>query len=181
LKEWTVACEKVGASLLELNAENDQNHFILSIRAVGLSVLGLKMEWSALMGAKIVIAIYSLSSTSSPTDTTTTSNNTIPLPEIEFVLIKDESTASGSKPPLWIYNKLMNKNGNKNNSSADSSSSSSGSSRSSRETNFFAAFGLQRLTTDDDDDDANLQLVFQCKGNMGMMFQIPVVVRRMFD
>jgi hypothetical protein len=69
----------------------------------------------------------------------------------------------------------MNKNGNKNNSSADSSSSSS-----SRETNFLATFGLQRLTTTDDDNDDDAILVFQCKGNMEMIFQIPVVVRRMF-
>jgi hypothetical protein len=31
-----VACEKASASLPELNAENHQKHFILSIWAVGL-------------------------------------------------------------------------------------------------------------------------------------------------
>merc|ERR1712238_637210 len=78
-----------------------QKGFIVSVRTAGISIPGLTVEWSALIGTNLVEI----------QNKNNNYNNQQPqqlhYPELELVLIKDESKVSGgAKPVVWIYNKL---------------------------------------------------------------------------
>jgi hypothetical protein len=139
LEQWTAACRRVGATLPRTDNGNSLE-VILSVRTAGLSFPGLKLEWSALIGVRLAEKCEADD-----------------LPELEFVLIRDETSANGVKPLVWAYNKL-NK-GAKNESA------------SSRKTNFLTRFGFYRSEGD--------AIVLRCKGNMEMSFRVPAVTRRL--
>jgi hypothetical protein len=159
LDEWTKACQDVGASPPNAaipDDDDDKNQqpqqLILSVRAAGISILGLTLEWSALIGAKVMRQ--------------TQGDDSASLPGIEFVLIKDQSEASGNRALLWIYNKITK--------------ARSKSSTRQRETRFVTRFGFQE--SEENDTSAKEQsscLRFQCEGTMEMLFPVPSAARGM--
>jgi hypothetical protein len=153
-QEWMEACQRVGATLPQEASPKQPQHFqrLLSVRAAGFSMLGLTVEWSALMGAQVIAAAEMGSD----------------LPYIEFVLIKDQSEARGrNKPFLWMYNKITGNNNDKDKND---------SAKLKRETTFSSRFGF--VEHPDPFQNAQ-QLAFQCTGTMEMLFPIPSIVGRM--
>jgi hypothetical protein len=168
--EWTKACQRVGATSLPTLVENgdhnrsdtncNQNYNIgsthpwqriMSVRAARFSMLGLTVEWSALMGAQVLQQQDGSS-----------------LPYLEFVLIKDQSEAWGSnKPLLWMYNKITGFNNNSQKETCHS--------QPLPETMFLSRFGFAETV----DEQKRRNLSFQCTGTMEMMFPIPSMVGRM--
>ena len=80
LETWREACETVGAK-----QPDPSEDFLLNVRTKGLSMPGLTIEWSATIGAAVVL------------------NSTTNLPCYEFVLIEDAPAGRGIKPLLWIF------------------------------------------------------------------------------
>lgn len=145
MEQWTAACHRVGASLPRID-DDDSLDAILSVRTAGISFPGLKLEWSALIGVRMAENCEA--------------ND---LPELEFVLIRDETSAHGVKPLVWAYNKLNNGTKNRTTSAA--------STMEARSTNFLTRFGFYRLEEG--------AIVFRCTGNMEMTFRVPSVTRRL--
>lgn len=84
LEDWNEACRAVGASL-----PSAETGVVLSVRTAGISIPGLSVEWSALIGTNLNAA-----------------------KELEFVLIKDENkVSSGARPIVWIFHKLSQSRG----------------------------------------------------------------------
>lgn len=90
-EEWTIACDHVGAS-----PPNVDNGVITAVRTAGISIPGITIEWSALIGINLVYRSH-------------VHHDQHQYPELQFVLIKDENKASGAKPIVWIFNKLTRK------------------------------------------------------------------------
>ncbi|KAG7353719.1 hypothetical protein IV203_003074 [Nitzschia inconspicua] len=157
-QEWTEACQRVGATLPDHDGKTTQpqHHFqrVVSVRAAGFSMLGLTVEWSALMGAQVLVPENEL-------------------PCIEFVLIKDNSEARGSnKLFLWMYNKIMGSSSSSNNN--NNNGNRKRSNMPQRETTFSSRFGFVEQQN-------QLQkkgLAFQCTGSMEMLFPVPSIVGR---
>ncbi len=143
MEQWAAACHRVGASLPSPDNDNSLD-VILSVRTAGISFPGLKLEWSALIGVRLMDKL-----------------DTDSLPELEFVLIRDETNANGAKPLVWFYNK-MNK-GTKNQSAAAATEA--------RKTNFLTRFGFHRSQED--------TIIFRCTGSMEMTFRVPSAARRL--
>eukprot|EP00529_Nitzschia_sp_RCC80_P001796 CAMPEP_0113486522 /NCGR_PEP_ID=MMETSP0014_2-20120614/25040_1 /TAXON_ID=2857 /ORGANISM="Nitzschia sp." /LENGTH=374 /DNA_ID=CAMNT_0000380197 /DNA_START=264 /DNA_END=1388 /DNA_ORIENTATION=- /assembly_acc=CAM_ASM_000159 len=78
--DWTTKCEALGAS------PPTQDDSVISITTPGLSFPGLKVRNTAMVGSKFV--------------------DTAKPPRHEFVLLSNESEASGLPPVVWLYNKL---------------------------------------------------------------------------
>lgn len=133
--QWIRACHSMGA-----NPPNLENDMILSVRTGGISIPGLAVEWSAYIGATLVLE----------PDTR--------LPAFEFVLIKDESSARGVRPLIWVYEKIM---GGKNGGEAGS--------KSSRETLFLSRIAMKPTQEEGD-------FVFNCKGSMEIKCEVPNVI-----
>lgn len=159
LEEWTIACDQVGACL-----PNNDDGVIMSVRTAGISIPGLSVEWSALIGTNLV-------------HRNSNRHNECPLPELEFVLIKDETkVSSGAKPIIWIYNKIT-KNGSKSQKSKRKKRSSG------MDTKLFTRLGfykkdpssLAKTTqrTDNMGIEENQSFVIRCDGMMKMKFRIP--------
>jgi hypothetical protein len=155
-EEWAVACDRVGACLPNLDYG-----VIMSVRTAGISIPGLSVEWSALIGTNLVYQSQYY-------------QNQQQYPELEFVLIKDESkVSSGAKPIVWIYNKLIRDRKNaRNRRSKDRSTNT--------DTKMFTRLGFYKersLTAtsggQDIDNGENESLVIRCVGTMEMNFRIP--------
>mmetsp|Transcript_49262 Transcript_49262/g.119407 ORF Transcript_49262/g.119407 Transcript_49262/m.119407 type:complete len:373 (+) Transcript_49262:370-1488(+) len=78
--DWTTKCEALGAS------PPTQDDSVISITTPGLSFPGLKVRNIAMVGSKFV--------------------DMAKPPRHEFVLLSNESEASGLPPVVWLYNKL---------------------------------------------------------------------------
>jgi hypothetical protein len=133
--QWTRACHAMGA-----NPPNLEKDMILSVRTGGISIPGLVVEWSAYIGATLILQ----------PDTR--------LPAFEFVLIKDESSARGVRPLMWVYEKIMG-----------SKSGGEAGSKSSRETLFFSRIAMKPTQEEGD-------FVFNCKGSMEIKCEVPNVM-----
>jgi len=84
LEDWNEACRAAGAS-----PPSVETGVVMSVRTAGISIPGLSVEWSALIGTNLNAA-----------------------KELEFVLIKDENkVSSGAKPIVWIFHKLSQSRG----------------------------------------------------------------------
>jgi hypothetical protein len=134
--QWTRACHAMGA-----NPPNLEKDMIISVRTGGISIPGLAVEWSAYIGAKLILQ----------SDTR--------LPAFEFVLIKDESSARGVRPLLWIYEKVM----------GGKSGGGAGSKSTSRETSFFSRIAMKPTQEEGD-------FIFNCNGFMEIKCEVPNVV-----
>jgi hypothetical protein len=164
LEEWTIACHRVGAAnpspQSTPNSDNDDvKCFIVSVRTAGISIPGLTVEWSALIGTNLIDI----------------DNH---YPELELVLIKDETNvSSGSRPIVWIFNKLMKlskknkQNTNKNNNSIDT--------KLYTRLGFSSSGPNEDKDDDDDDDDDEESLVLRCNGTMKMKFRISTLIRKL--
>jgi len=150
LDEWVCSCRRVGASLPNSNKPS----FILSVRAVDISILGLSLEWSALMGANIVDEGEGGT--------------------VEFVLIRDESKARGARPLLWVYNKVMDSSSSKSKRETRFLTKF-GLKRASAANNHD-----NNVSNYQDNDNCDGCLIFDCSGSIEMTFQIPSVVGRLF-
>lgn len=132
-EKWKQACLSVGASIPDVERDN-----ILSVRTAGVSIPGLKVEYSFIIGSKLV----------QHPDTR--------LPAFEFVLIKDETTARGIRPILWIFKKITD--------------SKRGQRRTG--TKFFSRVAIRQS------DDDKKAFFFSCDGTMDMNFRVPSVLVR---
>lgn len=156
LEEWAIACDRVGAC-----PPNTDKGVITSVQTAGISIPGLKVEWSAIIGTNLVYGNHF--------------DRYHQHPELEFVLIKDETKASGAKPILWIYNKLTRKG---------SQSQHKGERRSSKmDTKLFTRLGFYKedqsssaATNCSQDNDT---FVIRCDGMMEMKFQIPSMIGKL--
>lgn len=154
LEEWAVACDRVGAC-----PPDPGKGLIMSVRTAGISIPGLSVEWSALIGTNLVHK-----------------GQQKQYPELEFVLIKDESkVSSGAKPIVWIYNKLTEHQRN----------NSSGGKKKQRSNNFdtklYTRLGFQ--TDDGTKHESSLppssSLRIRCIGTMEMKFRIPAMLGKL--
>ena len=160
LEEWIIACHRVSAakpspqSTPNSDNNDDAKCFIVSVRTAGISIPGLTVEWSALIGTNLI-------------------DIDSHYPELELVLIKDETNvSSGSRPIVWIFNRLMKlseknkKNTNKNNNK-------------SIDTKLFTRLGFSSSGPNEDTDDDKESLVLRCNGTMEMKFRIPALIRKL--
>jgi hypothetical protein len=163
LEEWTMACDCVGAC-----PPNLDHGVIVSVRTAGISIPGLTVEWSALIGTNLVYQSQR-------------HHNHQQYPELEFVLIKDESNvSSGAKPIAWIYNKLTRNRTNAYRSRSKHRSSSN------MDTKLFTRLGFYEersspaiCSSQDIDNDENESLVIRCAGTMEMKFRIPSMLGKL--
>lgn len=168
VKEWTDACRHVGASKPDLLVGDR----IVSVCTKGLSIPGLTVEWSALLGCKVVVPNVNHQNDGitnckyyPPSFTSTT------LPHLELVLIRDECQARGARPLVWIARKLL---GTPNKKKGDENEKEE--KRRRRETRF-----LTRLVFSNDKDNEKDGLILQCHGEMCMTFRMPrLLSRRLF-
>lgn len=144
IKEWTIACDNVGACL-----PNNDRGVIMSVRTAGISVPGLSVEWSALIGTNLVHRNQN--------------------PELEFVLIKDETKASGAKPIIWIYNKLT-RNG------SESQKSKRKRKASKMDTKLFTRLGFYKENPSSEQKES---FVIRCEGMMEMKYRIPSMLGKL--
>jgi hypothetical protein len=135
VEQWTRACHAMGA-----NPPNLEKDMILSVRTGGISIPGLAIEWSAYIGATLILQ----------PDTR--------LPAFEFVLIKDENSARGVRPLMWVYEKVM---GSKNGGEAGS--------KSTRETLFLSRIAMKPTQEKG-------EFVFNCEGSMEIKCEVPNVM-----
>ena len=163
LNKWAIACDRVGAC-----PPNTDKGVITSVRTAGITIPGLKVEWSAIIGTNLVYG-----------------NQFYPdryhqHPELEFVLIKDETKASGAKPMLWIYNKLTR---NKSQSQKES-----GKRRSSKmDTKLYTRFGFYKEeassaasnSSKDIVNGKNDSYVIRCDGMMDMKFRMSSMIGKL--
>lgn len=149
LEQWAAACRRVGASLPIPDDSASPPGAILSVRTAGISFPGLKLEWSALIGTTRVVQ----------------QSDDGNLPGLEFVLIRDETTARGARPLMWIYNK-MNKAAPRNRPS-----SSLTVTEVMRDTTMLTRFGFHRSEEE--------TITFRCSGYMEMRFRVPSAARRL--
>ena len=162
LEEWTVACDYVGAY-----PPNSDHGVITSVRTAGISIPGLTVEWSALIGINLVYRSQR-------------HHDHKQYPELEFVLIKDESNiSSGAKPIVWIYNKLT-----RNRTNAYQSKNKRQS--SNMDTKLFTRLGFYEeksspaiRMSQDIDNDKKESLVIRCAGTMEMKFRIPSMLGKL--
>lgn len=164
LEEWTMACDRAGACL-----PNKDKGVIMSVRTAGISIPGLSVEWSALIGTNLVHRNQN-------------HYDQCPLPELEFVLIKDETTvSSGAKPIIWIYNKLTQKRSKSQRSKRKRRSSG-------MDTKLFTRLGFYKYksssaTTNRSqgaiDSEKNDSFVIRCDGVMEMKFRIPSMLGKL--
>lgn len=162
-EEWTIACDRVGAC-----PPNLDRGVTMSVRTAGISIPGLTVEWSALIGTNLVHRRQPHYQEQQQQH-----------PELEFVLIKDESkVSSGAKPIVWIYNKLTQSRSNKNKRQKTSNV----------DTKLFARFGFYETPStatedcnsqDDEDDDKSTGMVIRCSGIMEMNFRIPSMLGKL--
>ncbi len=149
VEEWTIACDNVGACL-----PNNDHGVIMSVRTAGISVPGLSVEWSALIGTNLVHRNQN--------------------PELEFVLIKDETKASGAKPILWIYNKLT-----RNGSKSQKSKRKRGSNK--MDTKLFTRLGFYKENSASaaTHNEQKESYVIRCEGIMEMKYRIPSMLGKL--
>jgi len=160
-EEWTIACDRVGAC-----PPNLDHGVIMTVRTAGISIPGLTVEWSALIGTNLVYRSQRHQTQQH-------------YPELEFVLIKDESkVSSGAKPIVWIYNKLTR---NKN-------STSMGRSKrrvSNLDTKLFTRLGFYKerssptIRSSQDNGTNESSFVIRCAGTIEMKFRIPTVLGKL--
>merc|ERR1712238_45111 len=164
-----------------------QKGFIVSVRTAGISIPGLTVEWSALIGTNLV-EIHNENKNNSY-------NNQQPqqlhYPELELGLIKDESKVSGgAKPVVWIYNKLTqlrsySQNKNDNNKQTKDEKKK----KNVINTTLFTRLGFSgpSLMMDkkkynnkyDADEEEDEEFVIQCIGTMEMKFRISTMMRKL--
>ncbi len=164
LNEWAIACGQVGAC-----PPNTDKGVITSVRTAGITIPGLKVEWSAIIGTNLVYG-----------------NQYYPdryhqHPELEFVLIKDETKASGAKPMLWIYNKLTR--------NRSQSQKEKGKRRSSKmDTKLFTRLGFYKEeeppsaasnSSKDIVHGKNDSFMIRCDGTMEMKFRMPSMIGKL--
>lgn len=162
LEEWTIACDRVGAC-----PPNLDHGIIMAVRTAGISIPGLSVEWSAFIGTNLVYQ-------------SRRNHNQQQYPELEFVLIKDESNiSSGAKPIVWIYNKLTKNRTNTYRSKGKRQSSN-------MDTKLYTRLGFYEeksspaiRMSQDIDNDKNESLVIRCAGTMEMKFQIPSMLGKL--
>jgi len=195
-EEWTVACNRVGAKTpllsttkfdANVNANaNVQKGFIVSVRTAGISIPGLTVEWSALIGTNLV-EIHNENKNNNH-------NNQQPqqlhYPELELVLIKDESKVSGgAKHIVWIYNKLTQLRSysqNKNNNNKQTKNEKR--KKNIINTTLFTRLGFSgpslmmdkkcnnKYNADEEEDE---EFVIRCIGTMEMKFRISTMMRKL--
>ena len=154
LEDWRIACDRVGAC-----SPNLDHSVIMSVRTAGISIPGLTLEWSALIGTNLVYKEEH--------------------PELEFVLIKDYNTvSSGSRSIVWLFNKLT-----RNKSNSNRKKSKQGSRNS--DTKLFTRLCFRKQTPSSRTsnsqyfgNDRNESFVIQCSGTMEMKFRIPSMLGR---
>jgi len=162
LEEWTIACDRVGAC-----PPNLDHGIIMAVRTAGISIPGLSVEWSAFIGTNLVYQ-------------SRRNHNQQQYPELEFVLIKDESkVSSGAKPIVWIYNRLTR---NRNNAPKIRHKRRS----SNIDTKLFTRLGFYKersssLTCSSEDIEHGMDesLVIRCAGTMEMKFRIPSMLGKL--
>mmetsp|Transcript_2626 Transcript_2626/g.6164 ORF Transcript_2626/g.6164 Transcript_2626/m.6164 type:complete len:359 (-) Transcript_2626:31-1107(-) len=152
LDDWRKACDQVGAC-----PPSADESVIMSVRTAGISIPGLTVEWSALIGTTLVRR--------RPTTGRGDQYRQQHYPELEFVMIRDENkVSSGAKPIVWIFNKLNR-----------------GTSKRKRrqgpmDTTLFTRLGVYKDDDADADADDTDSLVLRCTGTMEMKFRIPSIV-----
>ena len=176
-EDWRKAAQRVGASVPVSSPLPQQegrrrgggrHHRILSVTTTGISIPGLTVEWNALIGTNIV---YPHSSTTNTTTATHTKRPAVSCyPEMEFVLIRDDSTvSSGSKPLAWIFQKLTRSSSNRNHK---------------RRTQLFTRMGFyQQQQPHADEQNRNVEekegLVIRSIGTIQMEYAIPSVISKL--
>jgi hypothetical protein len=161
LEEWIIACNRVGAANPSPQStpnvdDDDVKCFIVSVRTAGISIPGLTVEWSALIGTNLIDI----------------DNH---YPELELVLIKDETNvSSGARPIVWIFNRLMklSKNTKKNNNNNDNNNNSI-------DTKLYTRLGFSPSGPNEDEDEDEELLVLRCIGTMEMKFRISTLIRKL--
>lgn len=179
-EDWRKAAQRVGASVPASSPLSQQegrrcgggrHHRILSVTTTGISIPGLTVEWNALIGTNIV---YPHSSSTTTTTNQTTRPAVSCYPEMEFVLIRDDSTvSSGSKPLAWIFQKLTRSSSNSNHK---------------RRTQLFTRMGFyqqqqQHQQSHADEQNRNVEekegLVIRSIGTIQMEYAIPSVISKL--
>lgn len=164
LEEWTLACDRAGACL-----PNRDKGVIMSVRTAGISIPGLSVEWSALIGTNLVHRNRNY-------------YDQCTLPELEFVLIKDETkVSSGAKPIIWIYNKLA-RNRSKSQKSKRKHRSSGMNTKLFTRLGFYkdtSSLATTHLSQGAIGSEKNDSFVIRCNGVMEMKFRIPSMLGKL--
>ncbi|KAL3904288.1 MAG: hypothetical protein SGARI_004986, partial [Bacillariaceae sp.] len=162
LEEWREACETLGATPPDMEeaetAVCGHKQMLLQVRAGGVSFLGVDIEWTGLIGAKVVHQKPSKNAIGNGDD------EAPGLPGLEFVLIKDDTTASGkNKPLLWLFNRITK-----------------AKTYAKRETRFLSRIGFEETTKKHYKTGEDMpRLRFKCEGAMEMKFPTPRAAARM--
>ena len=180
IEKWVSSCRSVGACTPD--PEEDR---VVSIKTHGISIPGLTVEWSALLGTKVVIdSVDENVQGKGPT--------TEVLPSLELVLIEDECQAKGARPLVWTFQKILARSSDRRRkrqqqlqlSAKDDAeldgSKSPGQQKRRRETTFITRLAFcnnyDTCTSDDNNNDNNITLV--CSGTMLMKFPIPRLLQK---
>jgi hypothetical protein len=102
LDDWRNRCVSLGAR------QPNEKDSILAVVSRGIQFPGLNVKSIATVGVKYV--------EDDDDDVNRPDDLELPTPRHEFVLLKNDSEASGLAPAVWIYNKLSGADSNKDNS-----------------------------------------------------------------
>lgn len=97
LDDWRNRCVSLGA------CEPDEQDSVLEVVSRGIQFPGFRVKSVATVGVKYV-------------QNNVDDEDSLPTPRHEFVLLKNDQTASGLPPAVWIYKKLTGADSNKDNS-----------------------------------------------------------------
>jgi hypothetical protein len=101
LDDWRNRCVSLGAR------QPDERDCVLEVVSRGIQFPGLKVKSVATVGVKYV----------EDDGVDRQNGRSLPTPRHEFVLLKNDSKASGLAPAVWIYNKISGADSNTDNSS----------------------------------------------------------------
>ena len=179
IDKWVSSCRSVGACTPD--PEEDR---VVSIKTHGISIPGLTVEWSALLGTKVVIdSVNKNVQGKGPT--------TEVLPSLELVLIEDECQAKGARPLVWTFQKILQRSSARRRprqprrqlSAGDDAeldgSKSSRQRKRRRETTFITRLAFcNNYDTGTPDDNNNNNITLVCSGTMLMQFPIPRLLQK---
>jgi hypothetical protein len=133
VEDWLEACQKLGMAAMP----NPERDFILRVRTAGIKIPGLTVEWSAHIGTTLI------------------QHEGTMLPTLEFVLIKDETSARGIRPLQWMFEQATSKRR---------------STTKQRDTRFHSRISIRQ--------DGEDQHALFCDGTMEMRLSVPSVLRK---
>mmetsp|Transcript_55285 Transcript_55285/g.134282 ORF Transcript_55285/g.134282 Transcript_55285/m.134282 type:complete len:413 (+) Transcript_55285:85-1323(+) len=176
IDRWASSCRSIGACTPDPTSDR-----VVSIKTHGISIPGLTVEWSALLGTKVVIDAVDKNIQEKEATTEV-------LPSLELVLIEDECQAKGARPLVWTFQKILGRSSRKKKRQQRQSSSeddiesddskSTGKGKRRRETNFITRLAFCNKVDSGTADNNNNNITLICSGTMLMKFPIPRLLQK---